>query len=588
VAGTLIGEPEACSTGLAALITARLLPLRHLVPLRDTAHTTNILQLQLYLIRMCACTILNHWARTMPPGQTAAAAAASDTTIGAALSSILSTASSPRARALLALLVARLPARHGGLGATSYSPALAPRFASSFISAWPTCCRVCPNLADLDVASSPTPTLAAFTAAYATVLATLASVRARFAALDANTRTWVNGSVHSAYHPKLRAGFALPDNPARLFDGAESQIESRCSQRSLSAIFDCDAWLSVKDASDAFDAANPTATCRHREATRLVSCSQAGAALKFTRPPDTTVKGSIIHSSSFLTTLQRHLGLYVTALAPILDARAADGVHVSEHARLGDEALNAANHTPRHNAGLHRVHAALCAVKTDAGAPRLGDRGDGTPTSKAEAKQRHAYLNAGHIPDIYRVGRPNVLWEFKCPTPFVVHGALGLGSERGGGAASTSDGHFIAFGNTLENLVAIVFGLKARGAPTDRALDRRTGLGRVDECGGDYADALAKGSDVHLLVCESTSALDPGLDRLLRYLAAAARLPDANDTTQYGASRTSPQSFYGHHAAAIACAVAAQESLTIHLAADKMVLARVAPAPRAPGGRRRV
>ena len=90
------------------------------------------------------------------------------------------------------------------------------------------------------------------------------------------------------------------------------------------------------------------------------------------------------------------------------------------------------------------------------------------------------------------------------------------------------------------------------------------------------------------LVCESTSALDPGLDRLLRSLAAAARLPDANDTTQYGASRTSPQSFYGHHAAAIACAVAAQESLTIHLAADKMVLARVALAPRAPGGRRRV
>ena len=54
------------------------------------------------------------------------------------------------------------------------------------------------------------------------------------------------------------------------------------------------------------------------------------------------------------------------------------------------------------------------------------------------------------------------------------------------------------------------------------------------------------------------------------------------------ASRTSPQSFYGHHAAALVCAVAAQESLTIHMAADKMVLALVARAPRATGGRRGV
>ena len=114
----------------------------------------------------------------------------------------------------------------------------------------------------------------------------------------------------------------------------------------------------------------------------------------------------------------------------------------------------------------------------------------------------------------------------------------------------------------------------------------RSGEGRVDARDGDYADALAKGSKVLRLVCETTGALDPGLDRLLRSLAAATRLPDANDTTQYGASRASPQSFYGHHAAALVCAVAAQESLTIHMAADMMVLSLVARAPRATGGRR--
>ena len=74
---------------------------------------------------------------------------------------------------------------------------------------------------------------------------------------------------------------------------------------------------------------------------------------------------------------------------------------------------------------------------------RLGDKGNGTPESKAEAKRRHAHLNDGHIPDIYRTGPPHT-------SPLrveVLHalqgqkGALGNGSTRGGGAASTTDGH---------------------------------------------------------------------------------------------------------------------------------------------------
>ena len=48
--------------------------------------------------------------------------------------------------------------------------------------------------------------------------------------------------------------------------------------------------------------------------------------------------------------------------------------------------------------------------------------------------------------------------------------------------------------NTLEWLLAVVLGKKARGAPTDPPLDRRTGLGRVDATPGHYRDALAKGN----------------------------------------------------------------------------------------------
>ena len=151
----------------------------------------------------------------------------------------------------------------------------------------------------------------------------------------------------------------------------------------------------------------------HREATRLVSASQPGAALNVTLPPDTTVSHSLVPSPEYLTRLQRRLGLYLTALSPILDARAARGVNVSEHEYLGDACLLDANHTSRHDAGLHAVHGALASLKTEGLPIRLGDRGDGTKASEAEALARHAYLNKDHVPDMYRTGSPNVLWEFK-------------------------------------------------------------------------------------------------------------------------------------------------------------------------------
>ena len=194
----------------------------------------------------------------------------------------------------------------------------------------------------------------------------------------------------------------------------------------------------------------------------------------------------------------RRLGLYVSCLSVPLEACKQRGRLVTQHDYLGDSAINASNATVRHNVGLNAILTAIRCASRTANAVRLGDKGDGAPCAKAEAARRHAHLNEGHIPDMYRLGPPHILYEWKCYTPFKPKGALGKGSQRNGGAASTTDGHSFAFGNTLEWLRAVVFGKQAMGLPTDPPLDRRTtwrtGVGCVDANPGDYHDAMAKGN----------------------------------------------------------------------------------------------
>ena len=107
--------------------------------------------------------------------------------------------------------------------------------------------------------------------------------------------------------------------------------------------------------------------------------------------------------------------------------------------------------------------------------------------------------------------------------------------------------------------------------------DRTTGAGHLLVRRGDYTDALKKHRTVTLLHAESTSAFAPALDRLLRALAASARLPNAHDATRYGVARTSPHAFYPHHAAAISSAIARAETLTLHQAAVHMQERLLAP-----------
>ena len=118
-----------------------------------------------------------------------------------------------------------------------------------------------------------------------------------------------------------------------------------------------------------------------------------------------------------------------------------------------------------------------------------------------------------------------------------------------------------------------MLGHQARGE--GHALDRASGIGRVDAKDGHYADALAKGHGVYLLVFESTGAMSPSVIRLLRSLAAAAKRPEVQDTTIYGAGRASPKTFFRHHLAAISSAIARADAQTLLRHATDLALRTV-------------
>ena len=158
----------------------------------------------------------------------------------------------------------------------------------------------------------------------------LASARQRFATLDADSRTWVDGTVATAYHPSLPKDFQLPDL-ADHHDDAPSNTLPRFTQRTLSAVINASAWLDAKEACDRFDVANVGATVPNREATRLVSYSQAGAGAFLMRLPDVSVRGSVVDSTDFRSVCQRRLGLYVSCLSVPLDACEERGVLVTQH-----------------------------------------------------------------------------------------------------------------------------------------------------------------------------------------------------------------------------------------------------------------
>ena len=351
----------------------------------------------------------------------------------------------------------------------------------------------------------------------------------------------------------------------------------RCSQRRLVAIFEADAWLVALKSCKEFDAANAVyAALSHREATRLISNSQVGAGAFLLQNPDVTAPGTIRASVDVRIAAQRRLGLYLSDFDAVLNTLEQRGHVVTQHMRLGDFYINDSDTTRRHNAGLAAIASAFKCSSSGACTFKLGDKGDGSPGSAGRARERTAYLNATRIPDGWTTGSPPNLYEWKCYTCYNATGrSLGNGSDRLGGAASTTDGGDFAFGNTEELLRVLMLGVAARGDPSDPPFDRRTGTGRVKARAGAYADAQDKGHPVHLLVSETTGALSDTTVNLLKSLARIAKSDKGYDSTPYGQSPTSPHTFYAHHLAALSCAIVYEMTLTLRqsLAKEQRALA---------------
>jgi len=253
--------------------------------------------------------------------------------------------------------------------------------------------------------------------------------------------------------------------------------------------------------------------------------------------------------------VERRLGLYISALSPALAWREGQGETITQHDLLGDAAINNSNHTRRHNAGLHTLYTAVSAAAT---CPvQLGDKGGGTRGGKETAAKKYAHLCATHIPDIVA---GHTLWEFKALTPFLPKPALGHGSTTNGGAPSTADGWFIAFGGTLEDITRKTRGLIQIGHLSDPIVpfDRTTGNGYVAHFDGHYADAIAKKNPLILWVCETSGAISPEGHAALGHLARQVRKPGHRDGTVYGTNRGAPKGpkgFRAHHTARISSAV---------------------------------
>ena len=413
--------------------------------------------------------------------------------------------------------------------------------AASFLATWPTLIRVCPALASLPPSC---PLLADFASAYSHVHTTLTAVRTRFACLDAAKYHDIFGDVLPDFHPPLPASFEMPALETLCLD-TDSKTARRLRQKGLSMVMHCASWLDLLDAAHSFDASNPAATVRHREARRVISASQHGSGHFLFVTPDRAIRHSAVRSAALVSSAQYRAGLYISALASPLDAKATRGALVTQSDRLGDIAINASSATARHNAANRCIYNALSAASTCT--IKLGDKGDDSAASRRAALARHAHLNATHVPDIIELDDVTTLYESKCYSVLKQSVALGNGSQRCGGAASTDEGHHIAFGCTAERLRWENLGCKQRGHAAQRPLEHTTGEGFVAAHDGLYADALSKGHIVVLLITETLGGAHSGVVRLFRQLHRRVSRPGFHDRTTYGLSRSATHSFHTHH-----------------------------------------
>ena len=195
----------------------------------------------------------------------------------------------------------------------------------------------------------------------------------------------------------------------------------------------------------------------------------------------------------------------------------------------------------------------------------------GSPQARAAAKQRYAWANDGHVPDIiHKHAADNgnhELYESKVYTAASAKNNKGGGTAKGGGSPSTAAGHLVAFGCTEERLLVDNFGCKARGAPTDGAFNHDVGEGWVQAREGCYHDALTvKKNTLKLLIGDPHGGVTSPTFKWLTGLGKCATT--VRDGTVYG--EHSEGAFVAHHGACISYACVRGEADTFHRALDAL------------------
>jgi len=114
-----------------------------------------------------------------------------------------------------------------------------------------------------------------------------------------------------------------------------------------------------------------------------------------------------------------------------------------------------------------------------------------------------------------------------------------------------------------ESLRTLTLGCKQRGTADQAPFDHATGGGHVAGHAGHYADALAKGRQVVLIVIETTGAVHPDAVGMLYAWHAETRAEGCIDRTVYGTSRTATTSFFTHHLRLISLAAVIGAALPV-------------------------
>ena len=203
--------------------------------------------------------------------------------------------------------------------------------------------------------------------------------------------------------------------------------------------------------------------------------------------------------------MQRRLGLAISDLAPIVLDLARVGVTMDS---LGDDVIGdpKVDNAAPHNAALMVWHEA--AVAKSVHSVVLGDKTN---------KEVYDIYNVGHVVDLAETlmgdGGGDLCVELKCYSSIIAAGA-----SLDSGVTPHGDTH--AFGNVEEGLIRTVMGVLGREG--DRPWDPAAGAGKVAAHSGDYADALAKGNTVALIIHNLFGGFAPGAVAYLRRLAARA------------------------------------------------------------------